>query len=128
MNVPWKKVVDIFKRVQVGVECDPTYGCLIFKSKQIQCYEEVLNGNDVFAVLPTGFGKSIIYHLLPYIFPAKDQNNIVIVIAPLDSIIQDQISVLSSKGIPCECLKVRLKNTNHEKLMVLLYYCFNIYT
>ena len=27
-----------------------------------------LNGNDIFVSLPTGFGKSVIYSVLPFVF------------------------------------------------------------
>jgi superfamily II DNA or RNA helicase len=35
------------------------------KEEQKEAVHQVVNGRDVIAVLPTGFGKSLIYHLLP---------------------------------------------------------------
>ena len=36
-----------------------------FKKEQKEAISAILNGDDVFAVLPTGFGKSYIYTFLP---------------------------------------------------------------
>ena len=36
-------------------------GGLVFKQKQEKAVKNLLEGKDVFAVLPTGFGKSLIY-------------------------------------------------------------------
>ena len=38
------------------------------KEKQRLCMEKFIEGNDVFASLPTGYGKSLIYCLLPETF------------------------------------------------------------
>ena len=38
------------------------------KEKQTECLIRFLEGNDVFASLPTGYGKSLIYGLLPEAF------------------------------------------------------------
>ena len=36
-------------------------GGLVLKDKQEEALKSLLDGKDVFAVLPTGFGKSLIY-------------------------------------------------------------------
>ena len=36
-------------------------GGLVLKEKQEEAVKNLLEGKDVFAVLPTGFGKSLIY-------------------------------------------------------------------
>ena len=82
------------------------YTNLCFKPKQIQCFEYLLEGHDVIAILPTGYGKSLMFHLLPWVLPVKTrgENNIVLVVCPLSSIIKDQISVLNERGIRAESL------------------------
>ena len=35
---------------------------LNFKPLQVTCFESILKGQDVFGVLPTGFGKSMLFH------------------------------------------------------------------
>lgn len=69
-----------------------------FKLKQLQCLSQLLDGHDVIGVLPTGFGKSLIYQLLPLILPTKQKRNILLVIAPLSSIIIDQATMLEKRG------------------------------
>ena len=34
---------------------------IILKPQQVQCFEYLLEGYDVIAVLPTGFGKSLLF-------------------------------------------------------------------
>ena len=38
------------------------------KVKQVEAVEAFLGGSDTFVSLPTGYGKSIIYSVLPYAF------------------------------------------------------------
>jgi len=64
------------------------------KDLQWKVIFEVMSGRDVFAVLPTGYGKSLCYGCLPLAFdelykPAKP--SIVCVISPLTAIIEDQV-------------------------------------
>jgi superfamily II DNA helicase RecQ len=39
-----------------------------FKEKQLSAIKSIVEGNDTFVVLPTGYGKSKIYMHLPEIF------------------------------------------------------------
>ena len=57
------------------------------------CVEE----KDVLTVLPTGFGKSVIYQVLPSMFDflrsagePEQQNLVVIVVSPLNALMRDQ--------------------------------------
>ena len=64
------------------------------KDLQMKVISKVLSGHDVFAVLPTGYGKSLCYGCLPLVFdeifkPIKP--SIVCVISPLTAIIEDQV-------------------------------------
>ena len=45
------------------------YGHIKLKKEQLEVLEAVYEGRDCVAVLPTGFGKSVIYHLIPYLTP-----------------------------------------------------------
>ena len=42
-----------------------THGYESLKEEQLLAIEEFVSGRDVFVSLPTGFGKSLIYGLLP---------------------------------------------------------------
>ena len=68
--------------------------------------EFLLNGHDVVGVLPTGFGKSMLFHLLPHLIPVKARKNIVIVVCPLNSIIEDQLGVLRDRNIVADVIQV----------------------
>lgn len=103
-----EKVLNVFQRLQYALSCCdfPTF---CFKPRQVLCFEKLLNGMDVIAVLPTGYGKSVLYQLLPLFLPTKKTSNIVIVISPLNSIIEDQTIALNKIGIPCDSLKVKME-------------------
>ena len=48
------------------------YSNVTLKVKQVICLEAIYHGRDVVAVLPTaGYGKSVIFHLLPSLFLDK---------------------------------------------------------
>ena len=59
-----------------------------------------VRGNDVFISLPTGSGKSLCYASVPGVFDslkrraniASDHHSIAIVVSPLSSLMQDQVS------------------------------------
>ena len=54
--------------------------------------EALLLGNDVMAVLPTGFGKSIIYQSFVVLVAKKLAVSLsILVVVPLRSIIEDQL-------------------------------------
>jgi superfamily II DNA helicase RecQ len=53
------------------------------------CLRSIWNRTDIIVCLPTGYGKSLIYDILPY-----DSNGVtvVIVITPLNAIVTDIIA------------------------------------
>lgn len=67
------------------------------KAEQLQIVAGVLRGRDVFGVLPTGFGKTLCFSCLPYIYdklyPTKEPS-IVLVVSPLTAIMKDQASMI----------------------------------
>lgn len=65
-----------------------------FKGPQEDIIRAILNGRDVLALLPTGGGKSICFQV-----PAMAKEGICIVISPLISLIQNQVSQLKNLGI-----------------------------
>lgn len=68
---------------------------LSLKPKQLDALKKIYEGKDTLVLLPTGYGKSVIFHLLPKLFGDK----IVICVSPLNAIIMDQIKRLRSRGI-----------------------------
>ncbi|XP_068691597.1 recQ-like DNA helicase BLM [Montipora foliosa] len=78
----------------------------------------MLEGQDVIGVLPTGFGKSMLFHLLPHFIPVKTTKNIVIVVCPLNSIIEDQLKVLKARRITADVLQL----ASYDKILVPIAY------
>ncbi|TSI10065.1 ATP-dependent DNA helicase RecQ [Lysinibacillus sp. BW-2-10] len=62
------------------------FGFSTLRPGQKEVIEQVVGGNDVIALLPTGMGKSLCYQLPGYIF-----NQPVLIISPLLSLMQDQV-------------------------------------
>ena len=72
------------------------------KEKQLECISSIVcGGRDVLAVLPTGYGKSVIYQILPDVFDIMlgTEKSMVLVISPLNALMQDQITKLKDRGI-----------------------------
>ena len=55
--------------------CNSIYCNTILKPKQVICLECIYFKSDVLCVLPTGYGKSLVFHLLPGLLFAKEKLN-----------------------------------------------------
>ena len=63
--------------------------------------EAYVQGRNVFAVLPTGYGKSLCYGCLPIVFNKlteghEENYSVVVVVTPLSAIMEDQVSIVPS--------------------------------
>jgi ATP-dependent DNA helicase RecQ len=65
-----------------------------FKLGQEEVIEQLLQGRDTFAVLPTGTGKSLCYQMTGQLI-----NGSVLIVSPLLSLMEDQVRQLQTKGI-----------------------------
>ncbi len=79
----------------VAVESGKKLGYPSMKPEQIDVVVAILEGRDVFAILPTGFGKSLCYACLPSAYDTllqkEPDHSIVIVVTPLLAILEDQV-------------------------------------
>ena len=69
------------------------------KDEQRYSISAAFSGKDVFVCLPTEFGKSLCYQVLPFMFDHKAYllgRNVVVVVSPLKALMADQIKSLET--------------------------------
>ncbi len=70
-------------------------GIFQLKPEQEECLVHILNGGDVVALLPTGFGKSLINQLLPIVSEKLGRpmsgKAIIVIVSPLVALMDDQV-------------------------------------
>ena len=123
------------------LECVAFLSCLEFavlnsvykegtlKPKQVLCLERMYLEKDTICVLPTGYGKSLVFHLLPWLLFAKFKlskelrlpdmstaavQSIVIVVSPLNALMSDQISRLKSSGIKASVINIEQHDRDQQ--------------
>jgi ATP-dependent DNA helicase RecQ len=78
-----------------------------FRPLQREIITDALDGRDVFALLPTGGGKSLCFQL-----PALLRDGLTIVVSPLIALMKDQVDALRTSGIAATFLNSSLER--HE--------------
>ncbi len=76
-----------------------TFGYRDFREGQRDIVDAVLAGRDVFAVMPTGSGKSMCYQL-----PAIAGGGLTLVVSPLLALMRDQVTDLRRLGVAAATL------------------------
>jgi len=74
-----------------------------FRPNQEGVVEALLERRDVFAVMPTGGGKSLCYQL-----PARMLDGLCVVVSPLISLMKDQVDAAKANGLDAEFLNSSL--------------------
>ena len=92
------------------------------KPEQKQALLKFVGGQDVFVSLPTGFGKSLCYILLPRIFDLLRVENkcIVIVVSPLIALMKNQVASITKIGLSATYVSDRdtkLASTSEQSVM-----------
>ncbi|HYC31482.1 MAG TPA: RecQ family ATP-dependent DNA helicase, partial [Gemmatimonadales bacterium] len=75
------------------------FGHPAFRPAQAPVVRSVLGGRDTLAVLPTGGGKSVCFQI-----PALVLGGLTVVVSPLVSLMQDQVSAACARRIPAAAL------------------------
>ncbi len=70
------------------------FGYSAFRPLQEQIVRDALAGLDVFALMPTGGGKSLCFQL-----PALLRDGLTVVVSPLISLMKDQVDALQASGV-----------------------------
>ena len=79
------------------------FGFTSFRPLQEQIIRDALAGKDVFALLPTGGGKSLCFQL-----PAMAREGLTVVVSPLIALMKDQVDALQAAGVPATFLNSSL--------------------
>src|ERR1700744_2083532 len=79
------------------------FGFTSFRPLQAEIIHDALAGKDVFALLPTGGGKSLCFQL-----PALAQEGLTVVVSPLIALMKDQVDALQASGIAATFLNSSL--------------------
>lgn len=84
-------------------ELKHTFGYETFRPLQREIIEASLDGKDVFALLPTGGGKSLCFQL-----PALVRAGLTVVVSPLIALMKDQVDQLQAAGVAATYLNSTL--------------------
>jgi ATP-dependent DNA helicase RecQ len=80
-----------------------TFGYGSFRPLQQNIIEAAMAGRDVFALLPTGGGKSLCFQL-----PALARPGLTVVVSPLIALMKDQVDALQASGVAATFLNSSL--------------------
>ena len=101
-------VTTALKSMDVGeavVKAGAAHDWPTLKEDQVLCITKFVEGNDVFCILPTGYGKTACFACLPTTFDlhlgisSPEESSIVIVISPLTALIKDQVKDLTRRNV-----------------------------
>ncbi len=84
------------------------FGYSEFRQLQQDIIHDVLKGNDVLVLMPTGGGKSLCYQ-----YPSLLLKGLTIVVSPLISLMKNQVDSLRSNGVAAEYINSSL---NYEEI------------
>ncbi|MET3537917.1 DNA helicase RecQ [Chryseobacterium limigenitum] len=102
------------KKANLSGELKKYFGFSTFKGQQEEIIENLLNGKDIFVLMPTGGGKSLCYQL-----PALISEGTAIVVSPLIALMKNQVDAvngLSSESGVAHVLNSSLNKTQTKQV------------
>lgn len=91
------------------------YGYSTFRPLQLDIIATAMERRDSVVLMPTGGGKSICYQM-----PALMSQGVVIVVSPLIALMKDQVTALTSNGIPAAAVNsMQTEEENYDILQQL---------
>lgn len=90
---------------------EEVFGYTSFRPLQEEIISDISNGKDVFALMPTGAGKSLCYQL-----PALLKPGLTVVVSPLIALMKDQVDGLKQNGVAAEFLNSSLNQNEQRKI------------
>ena len=88
---------------KIIMDASVSFGYNELKVEQHKALKAFVEGRDVFVALPTGYGESLCYALLPAIFDSKkklaEKTSICMIVSPLIALMKDQSNFFIKKGI-----------------------------
>jgi ATP-dependent DNA helicase RecQ len=86
------------------------FGFREFREPQGEVISQILQGNEVFVVMPTGGGKSLCYQL-----PAVLLSGVTVVVSPLLALMKDQVDSLRTRGISATLINSTLTPAEQQR-------------
>ena len=88
------------------------FGFREFREPQGEVISGILNGQDVFVVMPTGGGKSLCYQL-----PAILLDGVTVVVSPLLALMKDQVDALVARGLSATLINSTISaSEQHQRI------------
>ena len=106
------------KLISISADCLQDFPNIqALRKEQQLCLVTLARGKDVFAILPTGFGKSLIFQLLPQLAKAamKSEMCSIVVVSPSVSVMRDQVELLKQLGFPVAAIGLGKEYEEDEK-------------
>ncbi|RMJ25156.1 helicase [Aspergillus sp. HF37] len=107
-NHPWSKEVRTILRERFRLRG--------FRPNQLEAIDATLSGKDTFVLMPTGGGKSLCYQL-PSVVTSGSTKGVTVVISPLLSLMQDQVSQLEQLNIKAFLLNGETKASERKWIL-----------
>lgn len=92
------------------------FGFDAFRHPQEEIIHDLISGNDLLVLMPTGGGKSLCYQI-----PALVREGVAIVVSPLIALMEDQVAALKSQGVRAAYYNSSLKSDEARQVLAQLH-------